>query len=523
MGSWFKKDDEVEYSTSAEFNAKKSIGQHTLFTDNPADEPTADFDTYAKTISNFVRYSDPHFTVGIYGDWGTGKTTLMKKIRQQLDWTKDEEDHNVKYSKDKKIITIWFNAWRYEREEHFATIALMRTIAYALARHDAFQPISKTILSGLKIIGMDVLKKLATDHIMTEQGFDSLLKNINNKTEALNTLDKDTIYFDGLNTIKKQLEKIRKDEEYRIVVFIDDLDRCSPKRALEVLESIKVFLDIKGFVYIMGLSIKTVAKLISVDYSESGIKGEDYIKKIIQIPIRIPPWNPIDIEKMISKLNGRFVGPYDVYLLKYAPLIAEGIETNPRELKSFMNNVMVVFDVLSIGQLSEKQFREILLLEILKSRWSDFYIVLVNDDQFRINFNGLSDKDLSFIEEYSQIHNDSDKNDRNEALLKHFAERDISDTLIQEMIKKPLDLFKILGRTIYLKEPFNSEHLNIMMILARITDWDIYRKIQSTGSAPTEKEIEEQNPYPSYTQEDLDRLERLKKIDLETDKAPPKS
>jgi len=70
----------------------------------------------------------------------------------------------------------------------------------------------------------------------------------------------------------------------RVIVFIDDLDRCSSKKAIEVLESVKVFLGIDGFLYIMGISHETIAKLISAEYEKSGIKGEQYIKKIIQIP-----------------------------------------------------------------------------------------------------------------------------------------------------------------------------------------------------------------------------------------------
>ena len=77
---------------------------------------------------------------------------------------------------------------------------------------------------------------------------------------------------------------MKKDRDYRVVVFIDDLDRCSPKKALEVLESIKVFLDIEGFVYIIGMSRDTIDRLITHAYKETGIEGKEYIKKIIQIP-----------------------------------------------------------------------------------------------------------------------------------------------------------------------------------------------------------------------------------------------
>ena len=62
----------------------------------------------------------------------------------------------------------------------------------------------------------------------------------------------------------------------------------SKKKTLEVLESIKVFLGMEGFIYVIGLSHDIVTKLIDIEYKESGVKGEQYIKKIIQIPITLP-------------------------------------------------------------------------------------------------------------------------------------------------------------------------------------------------------------------------------------------
>ena len=90
-----------------------------ILTDAP-DEPITDapdFDKYSQTISNLIANSVPRFTVGIYGGWGTGKTTIMQMIQNHLD---------VKYKND--IKTIWFDAWRYENEEFSALVPLVRTI-----------------------------------------------------------------------------------------------------------------------------------------------------------------------------------------------------------------------------------------------------------------------------------------------------------------------------------------------------------------------------------------------------------
>ena len=115
---------------------------------------------------------------------------------------------------------------------------------------------------------------------MTEKGLQELETRLLPKMELLSKVDKDTIYFDGVQKIEEEMKKISK--KNRIVVFIDDLDRCSPATALEVFESIKVFLGIEGFIYIVGLSIETISKLIDTAYGkDSQITGEHYIRKII--------------------------------------------------------------------------------------------------------------------------------------------------------------------------------------------------------------------------------------------------
>jgi predicted KAP-like P-loop ATPase len=75
------------------------LNEISIITDEPlTDAP--DLNEYSKTLSNIIINSQPRSTVGIYGGWGTGKTTIMQMIQRHL----DEVDNN--------IITIWFDAWR---------------------------------------------------------------------------------------------------------------------------------------------------------------------------------------------------------------------------------------------------------------------------------------------------------------------------------------------------------------------------------------------------------------------------
>ena len=135
------------------------------------------------------------------------------------------------------ILPVWFNAWRYEREDQFALIALMKTLAYAMGGLPTYREVKKVLIRGLGTIGKDVLRSFALKYLMTEEGVEDFEKNLLPKMDLLSKVDKDTIYFEGMKKIEDEMKKISRTN--RIVVFIDDLDRCSPKKALEVFENFR--------------------------------------------------------------------------------------------------------------------------------------------------------------------------------------------------------------------------------------------------------------------------------------------
>jgi hypothetical protein len=314
-----------------------------------------------------VQGSKPKFSVGIYGDWGTGKTTLMRLVQKRL-------------QNQENILTVWFNAWRYEREDQFALIALMKTIAYAMGGLPQYQEIKKILLRGALIIGKGVLWSLVEKWIplVPKESLEELEKNLLPKMELLSQVDKDTIYFDGLHKIEQEMEKVStNNSKERIVVFIDDLDRCSPTTTLEVFESIKVFLGMEGFIYIVGLSINTISKLIDVAYKDQ-VKGEAYIRKMIQLPITIPEWNDVDIIKsLVHNLSTRLDEKYRILVDQNKEIIAKAVELNPREVKRFINNFIVAHEIYSSNKVKPE---ELLIVQALKFRWDKFYSYVSTDD-----------------------------------------------------------------------------------------------------------------------------------------------
>src|SRR3972149_3178843 len=395
-----KLNDQFNSSSTARTRTAPLQAQAILI-DDVEEAPTHDFISLSKTIANLIRNSTPHFTIGIYGEWGTGKTTLMKSIEANLQ-VKDL------YEGGQKILPIWFNAWKYEREDSLATVSLLKTVGYAMAGHQRFDTLSKTIFKGLTIVSKDMMQQIAMQVVSKQNSIDD--EEIDQKMDHLNKLYRDSIYYEGLDKIKEEMRSIReKDPECRVVIFIDDLDRCSPNKALEVLESIKLFLDLEGFVFVIGLSHKTVTQLITRAYETTGIKGEDYIKKIIQIPIKIPSWSKESIIDLIeNSITPRLNSDYTKFLSQNSAMIAKVIDYNPRQLKRFINNVIIAFETFASKQGSpEIQFNEIFLVKILKSEWPDFYndtwffLDNVKDVLFGIQNWKVIDSVMDVVEEFS--------------------------------------------------------------------------------------------------------------------------
>ena len=85
-----------------------------ILLDKPSKKPCLHFNEYSEALKDIVVHSDSHFAIGVFGDWGSGKTTLLDTIETKL------LSHN-------QIISVRFNAWRYEKEEHIIIRSLVDT------------------------------------------------------------------------------------------------------------------------------------------------------------------------------------------------------------------------------------------------------------------------------------------------------------------------------------------------------------------------------------------------------------
>jgi energy-coupling factor transporter ATP-binding protein EcfA2 len=293
-------------------------GSLRLLLDVPEDNAIFGFDEYASALTSAIVGTEPHFTIGIFGKWGSGKTTLLKKIQRLLESSYSE-----------KVLTVFFDAWRYQREEHMLLPILdtLFELRSKLKRLTASMAAAMT----LRFPPLDLAPKNAIEQWQAS------------KEQVRSD------YFGWLSELQKALDDARHgDNDRRIVLLIDDLDRCLPPKVVEVLESIKVMLDVSGFIFILSLDESVAEQAIQTYYGPNyGVSGRDYVKKLVQVEFRLPPLRTQDVVDYIEVLRQR-IGLIDrqasLALAQVVPLV---VGDNPRDVKRFVNSVLLTTTVMS--------------------------------------------------------------------------------------------------------------------------------------------------------------------------------
>ena len=329
-----------------------------MLTDESVKEDKLDYQIYAETFKDLVMTTETPFTVGIHGSWGSGKTALMRMIQNELNGEAD-------------VKTVWFNAWAYDKEETMHA-ALIQTIVNELSEENKehTKDLLKKVGTALLDVGIKTLSRGATSLEDVEKLSEKALEIYSKKVEAI-------------NDFRSVFERIVQDytNNGRLVIFIDDLDRCLPEKAIEVIEAIKLFLNIEGCIFFIAVDQKVIEQGIEVKYKEknlesSPIKGREYLEKIIQLPFNIPPLREDDITKFIENLGLEESE-------KVVCVIVAGIEANPRKIKRFLNYYQLLKTLSSkreqAGLIDYGEVKHSLLAKflIIQLRWEHFYELLV--------------------------------------------------------------------------------------------------------------------------------------------------
>lgn len=295
-----------------------------LLLDTPEEKGLFQFNVYAATLARAIADSDPHLTIGVFGEWGRGKTTLLGMIEAAL----KTETH---------VAVVRFDAWRYQHEEHML-LPLLETMQQTLkAKHGFFRklgeelaPFAFAFASGIKLKGGFV-------EFDTSEALDKA------KAEEARS-----IYYGWISKLKKAVEDARKDDpNARVVVLIDDLDRCLPDKAVQVLEAVKVMLDVEGFVFVLALDRDIIESAVEKHYEQyqqaEGAEsfGRQYIKKLVQVEFSLPGIREQEVKEYVAAPQEKLGQGDDALTQALAAVVPHVAGDNPREVKRFINAAII--------------------------------------------------------------------------------------------------------------------------------------------------------------------------------------
>jgi len=357
-----------------------------IFNDIPPIRDLLGFETLVKVLSQVVNSVQPPFTIGIFSKWGFGKTTLMTMVQQKV-----KAESNIK--------TLWFNPWKYNEKE-LIWKALVTELYSEIARDDKItieflkQAVEKVANFTGTIVGKDEIGTRFFDVFRLEPQF------LNQMEYFTNKLINEFVGDGG-----------------KLVIFIDDLDRCLPENAIKVLEAVKLFFDNSRCIFIIGLDKSIIEKGIHFIYDEKiGMSGIDYLEKIIQLPFNLPAITDENIEKFILTLCDVSVKNTIWEVLKY------GSDNNPRRIKRFFN-IFNILKEISDPRVPDKE-RLLAKVIMLQLRFPTFYESLVENPSYLNSLNSVIQMDSPKRQSY--LTNDSELNE-------FFSNRDlrqfISNTL----------------------------------------------------------------------------------------------
>ena len=321
-----------------------------IFADLPLgteDEARFQFEAYANTFARIIANpsTETPLTICISGEWGTGKTTLMKAIRARLDQTCEMEERAPDFVNSQEEVkglrvcrTAWFNAWKYAGQQEAMFVALIEEILREM-RRDGFINRLYANLSDPKQPGVRLPEAVLSTltRVLTAGQIDIDMTSFYTESRFkanLAFLDEFQIFFDRLLNWYVGREG-DEDNKGVLVVFIDDLDRCLPDKTVQVLETIKLFLDKSACVFVLGAATDVIQSAIEAHYKTekiTGVTAQDYLDKIIQLRFELPPIRQADMEVFVQELQLQ-----DEALLSSLEIIAGGVRTNPRRVKTFIN------------------------------------------------------------------------------------------------------------------------------------------------------------------------------------------
>ena len=482
----------------------------------PDDETAIDFLNYeaiSRTVVKLLKESQRRpVTIGIHGGWGAGKTSILKMIESEIELG------------DNGTVCLWFNGWAFQGFDD-AKIVLMKTVINELCRKRS--RIGKVKKLGAELIDrVDWLKMsqwgsglalAVPQYLSSPENIVPIIAILGLAMSDVRSLTPEDIES-GIkrvstflkprekNDVVEHIHQFRKDFENllneagieKLVILIDDLDRCLPSTAIDTLEAIRLFLFVPCTAFVIGADEAMIEYSVRKHFPDLPV-GRDpmpyarnYLEKLIQVPFRIPslgiqetiayvtlllinslvseekhqgfqglltttkeglsrPWlgQRIQLEEIRAVDPDRENALVEAYVLaqRIGPILAEGTKGNPRQIKRFLNSMLTrqaIADAMGFGvTIDQAVLAKLMLAEQFQPDFYEFLAekVAVSDQEGTI--------ELKLLEERSAEERDGEKEatKENKEEEESFSDSDTLHWLHREWPKRWLQIEPQLGGT----------------------------------------------------------------------------
>lgn len=373
----------------------------------PDQETVVDFLNYeaiAKTVVALLKENREHaLTVGIHGDWGAGKSSVLKMVEAGM-------------RDDQKVACLWFNGWTFQGFDDAKTVLIEVIVSELIRQRSAYGKVKEKGLKLLKRInvmklaryGVGLALSLKTGippHIVTAafvglhdlaanaeaMSADDIKGKIDEAAGLLKPSEEESIP-EEIHHFREEFAKLLDEARIdQLVVLIDDLDRCLPATAIDTLEAIRLFLFVPKTAFIIGADEGMIEYAVRQHFPNLPLASgplpyaRNYLEKLIQIPFRIPalgvqesrtyvtlllvqgivgedhigfkdllalarkalnqPWrgSGMTLEQVrdADKTRHEDLDAAFVLAQQIGPILAEGTKGNPRQIKRFLNSLAV--------------------------------------------------------------------------------------------------------------------------------------------------------------------------------------
>jgi DNA polymerase III delta prime subunit len=465
-------------------------------------------DRYSKGLIKFIRQSDTPITIAIQGEWGSGKTSLMNTLQNELCGanysTEQIKDHRNEF------YSIWINTWQY---------SLMNSQ-------------EETLVSIVTSVSTQIMNIISTRHIGAGKKFTNGLVNfIGRGTKSLLKIGADKIIEGGGDVIDALVDRekanqtikgLRDDLQGAIVeclekdkaiglpkkgfiVFVDDLDRIDPPVAVQILELLKNIFDLENCVFVLAIDYDVVIKGLKPKFGELTEKNErefrSFFDKIIQMPFSMPVAS-YNIDQFlinslikIGYLQESKLGD-NVFAHNITTICNLSVGNNPRSLKRLLNTVSLI-NIISkeTADTDETQINDdyVLLINFalicVQIAYPALYKILCSESDFKkwdqnmvnsLKLRALTENELVKLNESEEFDEEWEK------VLFRICER---DNYLTNRVLQISQLFNLIAKMLPDGEELGNT-LSDLLALSSVTDVQAFDKPkQAINKGPVLKSL----------------------------------